>query len=287
MLDRKRLALESAHKALSLRKRLSIALEDALSPIEIAESLTIDVRYVGIESMEGIYVAGMAPKIILSCLRPQGRRHFTCAHEIGHHEFGHGQQFDEMIDHRSARRRIDPKEFSADCFASYLLMPKATIDSGMSRRGFKYNSLTPLQAYSMSTWLGVGYQTFINHLTYGLMALSRDQAANLLKFTPLIIRSTLMGERVMENIHIVDSAWSGRAVDCEVGDYLLLPRGTLIEGSTFACTKNVSAGDLVQLLRPGIGRVSQGWPMWSAFVRASKKEYVGRSIFRFEEEVEE
>jgi hypothetical protein len=249
--------------------------------------LIIDVRFVDIPSMEGIYAAGTEPKIILSCLRPQGRRNFTCAHEIGHHEFGHGQQFDEVVDHRSARRRIDPQEFSADCFAAYFLMPKVTVETGMSRRGFRYESITAWQAYAMSSWLGVGYQAFVNHLTYGLRVLGRMQTANLLKSTPLSIRSSLVGERLAENLHIVDGAWSGRPVDCEVGDYLLLPSGTLIEGVIFAATRKVEAGDLVQVTQPGVGRVSQGWPLWAVFVRVSRKDYIGRSKYRFEEEVEE
>lgn len=287
MLDRKLLARESARKALALRKRLSISLEDAVAPIDAADLLEIDVRLVDIPSMEGIYVTGTAPKIILSCLRPSGRRNFTCAHELGHHEFGHGQQFDELVDHRSSRRRVDPKEFSADCFASYFLMPKATVDSGMFRRGFQYNSITPLQAYSMSTWLGVGYETFINHLAYGLKAISRSQAAILLKSTPKSIRSVLASDRIDQPMIMVDKAWSGRPVDCEVGDYLHLPRGTLIEGNNLVLIKQTASADLAQASQPGLGRLSQGWPMWSTYVRASRRQYVGRSRYRFEEEVDE
>jgi hypothetical protein len=287
MLDRRALARESARRALSLRKRSGFGWEDAVSPIDTAEKMAIDVRFVDIASMEGIYVAGAEPRIILSCLRPQGRRNFTCAHEIGHHVLGHGQQFDEIIDHRSARRSIDPQEFSADCFAAYFLMPKVTVDVGMSRRGFRYDSITAPQAYAMSSWLGVGYQTFVNHLTHGLRVLGRAQSAVLLKSTPLSIRSGLVGERLVENLHVIDRSWSGRPADCEMGDYLLLPKGTLIEGSVFAETEKLRTGDLVRMLRPGLGRVSQGLPMWSAFVRVSRKDYVGRGRYRFEEEVNE
>jgi hypothetical protein len=287
VLDRRGLARESARRALSLRKRCGVGWEEAVSPIDAADKMVIDVRFVDIPSMEGIYVAGAEPRIILSCLRPQGRRNFTCAHEIGHHVLGHGQQFDEIIDHRSARRSIDPQEFSADCFAAYFLMPKVTVDAGMSRRGFRYDSISAPQAYAMSSWLGVGYQTFVKHLTHGLRVLDRAQAAVLLKSTPLSIRSGLVGERLVENLHVIDSSWSGRPVDCELGDYLLLPNGTLMEGSVFAEAEKVRTGERVRLVGPGLGRVSQGWPMWSVFVRVSRKDYIGRSRYRFEEEVDE
>jgi Zn-dependent peptidase ImmA (M78 family) len=127
-------------------------------------------------------VASSAPKILLSSLRPQGRRNFTCAHEIGHHIFGHGEQFDELTDEKSTMRKNDPKEFSADCFAAYFLMPKSTIENGMKRRGYAYESMKPIQVYSLASWLGVGYSTLVNHLLYGIGTISRNKAQELQRF---------------------------------------------------------------------------------------------------------
>jgi len=91
---RKKLAADAVSRALSLRKKLGVSFEESVSPIDAAEQLSIDVRFVDLPSMEGIYVADNEPKIVLSSLRPSGRRSFTCAHELGHHMFGHGDRFD-------------------------------------------------------------------------------------------------------------------------------------------------------------------------------------------------
>ncbi len=287
MLNRKHLANEAAAKALSLRKRMGVNLEDAICPIDIAEALQIEVRLVDLPSMEGMYVAGDVPKILLSCLRPQGRRNFTCAHEIGHHIMGHGQQFDEMNGEKSARRAIDPREFSANCFAAYFLMPKATVDSGVVRREFRYPTLKPEQAYAVASWLGVGYKTFINHLDYGLGMVSRIQADRLRKQEPRTIRQAVLGKTVASHLHVVSPAWSGRAIDCEVGDYLLLPDGAICEGAPLGTPELLTIGTLVQTQCTGIGRVSSNAGRWAAFVRVSRHHYVGRSRYRFEEETDE
>jgi hypothetical protein len=240
-----------------------------------------------VPSMEGIYLAGSNPTILLSSLRPSGRRYFTCAHELGHHIFGHGERFDEMRDERTARRTIDPKEFSADCFAAYFLMPKATVDSGMARRGFRYATMTPLEALSMAGWLGVGYQSFVNQLEYGLGVIDHHRGNTLRKVTPRDIRAVIIGERTTANLYVVDQSWRGRAVDCEVDDYLLLPVGTLYEGQPTKKSDSVAKGLLIQVKHPGIGRVSSGRPLWSSFIRVSRRRYVGRSRYRFDEEADE
>src|SRR4051812_34930300 len=179
MLNRRLLASTAITKALQLRKKLNISLEDSLSAIDAAENLGIDVRFVDLPSLEGIYIGGHSPQILLSSLRPQGRRNFTCAHEIGHHVLGHGEQFDELTDERNSLRMNDPKEFSADCFAAFFLMPKSTVEHAIRRRGFKYETLTAVNVYCLSSWLGVGYSTLVNHLEYGLQLIDPQRAKEL------------------------------------------------------------------------------------------------------------
>jgi len=287
MRNGKRLATDALAKALLLRKRLGIPLTESVSAIDSAERIEIEVRSVDLPSMEGIYVAGIEPKIILSSMRPQGRRMFTCAHEIGHHMFSHGDQFDELIAEKSAPRRNAVREYIADCFATYFLMPKATIDSGMKCRGFSYQSIDPIQAYTLASWLGVGYRTLINHLVYGLNSIPRDMANQLLKIEPRDIRQQLLGRTVTTQLHLIDSHWIGRAIDCEVGDYLMLPKETTAEGYQLVAIDGGHERSLMQATAPGIARVSSASAGWSAFVRISRRGYTGRACFRFEEEVNE
>lgn len=278
------LATDALAKALRLRKRLSIPMDESVSALDAAESLGIEVRLIDLPSMEGMYVAGSSPKIMLSSLRPQGRRSFTCAHEIGHHIFNHGEQFDELTDEKSTLRNHDPKEYSADCFAAYFLMPKTTIDSGMKRRGLTYESLEPVQVFALASWLGVGYSTLVNHLQYGISMISRNKAQYLNRLLPKDIRQKLLGYAVSSPLHIADEHWLGRAIDCEVGDYLILPPRTQMEGQLIAVDGN-NKRTIIHTQSSGVARVSNEMLGWAAFVRVSPHGYVGRSCYRFEEEV--
>lgn len=287
MFNRKQLALEAVAKAITLRKRLGVSLEDSISSIDIAEKIGVEVRLVDLPSMEGMYVAGKTPQIFLSSLRPLGRRNFTCAHEIGHHKFQHGEQFDELIAEKSAQRKNNPEEFLADCFASFLLMPKGSVDSGMSRRNLTYQTLQPFQVYALASWLGVGYTTLVTHLRFGLHAILHDQTQHLLTTSPKDIRRKLMGRQLANHLHIADENWSGRAIDLEVDDHVLLPIGTKVEGVALRQIEGTQYGDLAIAVTPGIARVCNPSKSWAAYSRVSRRNYSGRSCFRFEEEVPE
>ena len=75
-------------EALRVRTRAGLGLEEAVCVYDLAEHLGIEVRFTDIPSMEGMYYLASEPSIILSSLRPPGRRVFTCAHELGHHSNG-------------------------------------------------------------------------------------------------------------------------------------------------------------------------------------------------------
>jgi hypothetical protein len=287
MLNWSELATTAVAKALRMRRRLGIAMQHPICAFDAAEQLGIEVRSVDFPSMEGMYIGGNDPKILISALRPQGRRNFTCAHEIGHHVFEHGEQFDELLGDRTALRKHEPNEFSADTFAAYFLMPKSTLEHGMHVRGYSYAKLHPLDVYTLASWLGVGYQTLISHMRYGLNVILHGQAQELLKFKPRDIRQQVFARAVGTNLHVVDRYWTGRAIDVEIGDYILAPTGSLSEGAVLGPPTGASLGIAFEARHAGIGRICNAHLSWSAFVRVSRRSFVGRSCFRFEEEVDE
>jgi hypothetical protein len=72
--------------------------------------LGVTVRFNNI-NMEGMYQRGAPPRIHLSARRPLSRRTYNCAHELGHHVFGHGSSIEtrgylthkwQPLDHASA-----------------------------------------------------------------------------------------------------------------------------------------------------------------------------------------
>lgn len=284
MLNKKMLASDAIVKALQVRKMLNLTYEESVSAIDAAQQLGIEVRLTDLPSMEGMYVTGKNPTIILSCLRPQGRRNFTCAHEMGHHIMGHGEQFDELVKEKSVTRSKNPIEFQADCFAAFFLMPKVTIENGLKRRGFSYETLDSMQTFELSTWLGVGYSTLVNHLLYGLEKISRIKATELLRSKPYDIRKQLL---TIDSPHLVltNEFWLGRAIDCETADCIVLPNGSHIEGLNRFHVVEGQDAFVVRAALPGLARVTK--ENWSSYIRISPALYTGRACYRFEEEVDE
>lgn len=283
--DRQRLARTAMAKALQLRKRTGASLWEAVCVYDIAERLGVDVRFIDIPSMEGAYCLSGRANIIVSSLRPPGRQVFTAAHELGHHVFGHGDQYDDLVHGRQDDEHSEPNEFMADCFAGALLMPKLAIDHSFAVRAISPHNCKPEDVYAISTYLGVGYQTLISHMRFGLRMLSSSRAEDLLGHTPQLLRSRLLGRECRGNLIMVDQNWTGRAIDLQVAELILLPACTSVEGRAIAVTEQTSTATMVQAIQPGIGRVVSSGGEWAAYVRVMRKEYCGLGKYRFEEEV--
>jgi Zn-dependent peptidase ImmA (M78 family) len=285
-MDRKHLARTAIHKALEARKSLGIALTEPVCAYTVADQLGLDVWFADIPSMEGIYSAG-SRTVIVSALRPPGRQAFTCAHEIGHHLHGHGVQYDEWIEHRTGARRFDPNEFVADCFAGEMLMPKLVVSRGFALRGWNPVASEPVAFYVIASWVGVGYATLITHMRATLNMLSADRAEELLKYRTQIpeLRKQLIGRECLDNLIAVDQHWYGRSIDAQVSELILLPKLTRLEGSCGTIIEENDRGTLVMASTPGIGRCLHPGSGWCAYMRVSRKNYVGRARYRFEEEV--
>lgn len=286
--QRKALASQAASRALRLRMANGYRQWQPLSVLDLAQKIGVDVRFIDIPSMEGIYCQGKVPTIIISSLRPIGRQNFTCAHELGHHNMEHGEQYDELVEQRNSdRNRFPPQEIEADSFASALLMPKIAVERAFFVRGIEPKKCTPESVFSISSWLGVGYQTLINHMRIGLGLLDNQHALHLERHKPHAIRKKMLGQECRENLHVVDMHWLDRAVDAWVSDLILLPPNVVVEG---ACIQLIETGphrSIAQTVSPGIGRISMADSTWATFVRVSKKEYIGRAIYRYEEDVDD
>jgi Zn-dependent peptidase ImmA (M78 family) len=284
--ERSRLALRASTCALRIRQKAHIAPHEPCNAFDLADGLGVEVRFAKLPSAEGAYSPGK-PVIIVSSLRPAGRQAFTCAHELGHHVYGHGEQFDELVEERGKARRFDPKEFEADCFASALLMPRTAVLKGLGARGWAPKTFSPEQAYTLASWLGVGYRTLISNMQWGMRLLSADQAAALEKIKRPQIRKSILGQECKDDLVVVDQAWCGRAIDVQVDDLILLPAGIALEGGVVEPVCGSTSGCLVRAVKPGVGRAFSSNGPWAQFVRVSKKEFAGLARFRHLEEVDD
>ena len=284
--NRKTLALEAISQALKVRKRAKCDPKSPVSVFDLCETLGVSVLLQDIPSMEGFYMpeASPRPTIILSSLRPSGRRAITCGHEFGHHEFKHGKRWDELKEERTQSRRFEPEEFLADLFSAYLQMPKTAVEFAFRSRGLNPESCLAIHIYALSTYFGVSYEAFVTHLERTLSLVTMRRAAELLAHAPKDLRHQLLGDACPQNLIVAESNWLGRAIDVEVGDTVLLPRETSTEGNCIEIGSGTSQQTEVTATAAGIGKVSDSTG-WCSFVRVMPKGFVGRAVFRHDEEL--
>jgi hypothetical protein len=248
--------------------------------------LGIEVRFADLPSAEGIY-SPTKPVIIVSSLRPAGRQVFTCAHEVGHHAFGHGEQFDELIEDRATRRRHDPKEFEADCFASALLMPKTAVLKAMAARGWSPKTISAVQLYMLASWLGVGYATLVGNMDWGMNLLGKQHAQMLAKVKLPEIRRAVLGCDCKDHLIVVDRNWTGRPIDGQVGDVIVLPVGSVVEGRVAETLHADVKRHVIRASAPGVGRALIPGSSWANYMRIRRKQFLGLARFRHLEEVDD
>jgi Zn-dependent peptidase ImmA (M78 family) len=284
---RRSLVMDAANAALRVRQSTGLGIWTPICVYDIAEELGLEVRFVDISSMEGMYCKTATPLILVSSLRPTGRQAFTCAHELGHHIYKHGTRIDELVDRPTRKSRFDPEEFLADCFADFLLMPKSAVSRAFAMRGWDIRSCTTLQLYTIAGAFGVGYTTLIQHLSSTLNLLPRSRANELARTSPRQIRSTQLWRETREDLVLVDTQWDGRAIDIQVGDLVELPPDVVGEGECVSLSEQGKERLLFRGAIPGVGRFHQPSTGWSSGVRVSRRGYVGRSIFRHLEEADD
>jgi len=283
--DKKIIARKSVAKALRTRQSVGLGLTGAICVYDLAERLGVEVRFLDIPSMEGMYYSSSLPHIILSSLRPPGRRAFTCAHELGHHIRSDGTRIDHLVE-QSDRTQFDPSEFAADCFAGALLMPKLAVEHAFAVRKWDVRDCTAGQAFVLAGYFGVGYTTLIRHMRNSLSLLPDSNAEELLRIRPREAQSMALGREISSRAWIVDSNWAGRPVDVEVDDLIFARGSPRIEGACVELVRYEEDTTLLRALRSGIARL-EDTANWAAFVRVSRPAFVGRNIHRHLENVDE
>lgn len=285
MMNRRSIAQMAVAQAFRTRQKGGYSLKTPICVYDLAERLKIEVRFVDLPSMEGMYINTPNPHIILSSLRPSGRRAFTCAHEIAHHIRNDGIRVDQVLDQK-VDSRFNHIEFAADCFAGALLMPKTAVERAFFVRDWKINQCTAAQAYAISNYFGVGYSTIVHHLNSSLLLLPDTQAEKLLKYLPRQAQALAIGWETADTVWVVDRHWIDRSIDAEVDDLIYLPGNPRLDDDCGKPIVEVVSDRLLRVVRQGIARIEDN-SGWSAFIRTSKRAYVGRSIFRNLEEEEE
>lgn len=278
-INRRTLATQAMQAASATRAKAGL---DQHSPICISglcDALGVVVRFNNI-NMEGMYQRGRPPRIHLSARRPLPRRAYNCAHELGHHVFGHGSSIDELREDAKDHPWEDPKEFLADTFAGFTLMPIMGLRRAFSVRGIVPRAATAAQMFMIACDFGVGYGTLLTHLSSGVDLISRGRATALRRVTPKALRADILGVLTPEPLIVADRHRAGATLDAEVGMLLLLPSGTEVKGDGLIAECDLGNGRLFRAMRSGIFRASSDAGSWATFIRVAPEGYVGLAQYR-------
>jgi len=223
----KRVALgrEAMRSALQLRRSLAVSREEPINVYDVASAIGVEVRFIDGPSLEGMFLRDPHPTVCLPSLnhRPRGRVSFTCAHELGHFQLGHGTTVDEYLDGDPDGRPRSDEEFAADVFASSLLMPRQAVLQRFGARDVELTNASPLSLFAIAGELDVGYQTLLKHMRYGLELVSNDWLHDRQRTTPKQIRSSVPFASDSRRLVIVDDHWPTLPLDLEVDDSVAVP----------------------------------------------------------------
>jgi len=267
----KALARKATHRALQVRQHHRLSLSLALSVYDLALRMGIAVRFAAVPSLEGLYESSSRPIIVLSTLRPAGRQRFTCAHEIGHHVFGHGTRVDEILE-PDQPNGFDPQEYMADRFAAALLMPKIAVEAAFARRGWRVKTATPEQFFIIAQSLGVGYTTLLTYAARTLNLISLEAATDLERKPLKEVRRLLAQFDVPFDVFVVDAHWGNRPVEVEVGDVVLLPPSADVHGAAIQHLR-LPVEHFVAV-SPGHALATGLKEGWAASILVSRRDYV-------------
>ena len=287
MNNRINLQREAARSALQLRRSRSIPREHPVNVYDLAAATGVQVQFLDLPSLEGMFYRGPDPKIFLPSLnhRSRGRVSFTCAHELGHFQLGHGTRVDEYLDSPEVSEPKSDDEIAADTFASTLLMPRPAVLKRFECRGISLESASPADLFIASCELDVGYSTLLNHLRFGLQLVDDEWLVGRKNVAPKFIRENLAGVSDVRRVVVVDEHWAPVPIDLEVGDYVVVPEGAQLKPEQFLDSVGVrGAYRSLKAVRPGqcTIRIGDSAPI----VRIARAGFIGLFQYRFFEEVE-
>lgn len=281
MSSKRALTYEAAQEAADARDAAGATQDLPICVYDIAHKLNARVRFVDVD-MEGMYERGPPSRILLSPYRPLVRRTFSCAHELGHHRFGHGSTVDQLQTSSAMTPQSEiPEEILANAFAGFVLMPAIAIQRAFYRRAIEPESASPLDFYKVACDFGVGYTTLVNHMTYALGEIGVRRKQDLEKWKPVDLRRMALGYVDPSPLLILDTLGEASTAEIECDHGLLVPIGSEVEGVGLTFLKRIASGDLFRAISRGLTRVQ----MQSRIIdiRIMPKKYIGLAQFRYME----
>lgn len=165
-------------------------------------------------------------------------------------------------------------------------MPIPGILRAFADRGTSIETATPALVFQVASAFGVGFDTLVSHLSV-TRNLSDLKAKELRKVGVAGSRNQFLGFAVNEHLLVVDEYYDCKTADVEVGNLINLPKDAEISGALLTPIRNHASGQLFQATSPGICRAYSEAREWSAFIRISRRSYVGLAGYRHLEDENE
>jgi Zn-dependent peptidase ImmA (M78 family) len=267
--------------ALQLRRSLSIAREDAVNVYDIATAIGVDVRFLDRPSLEGMFVRDPDPVVLLPSRhhRPRGRISFSCAHELGHFQLGHGTKVDEDTDEDQLGARPDD-EYAADTFASSLLMPRQAVLQRFALRDLRPAEADAITLFAIAGELDVGFGTLLNHMRFGLEIVTDTWLAQRRRITPKQLKAEILGTSESTHVVIVTEHWPQAPIDLEIDDVIAVPVEIAIQlPSQLTALRTTLAWQLFVATKVASGTLRLDSKIHS--VRVARAGYCGCLRYRF------
>jgi len=281
-LDRWQSAKNSTlRRAFEARKRLSIPRDQPVNVYDVCSSIGIEVRFVDCKSLEGMYCREPRTIIFLPSTnhRPRGRVAYTCAHELGHHELGHGTRADKYVNGPSTDTKQSPEEFAANIFAAHFLMPRQAVLSATKARDWEVAEILPEQVFAIASVFGVGYESLLWQLSTGLQLLPQNRLAGLSKYAPKSIRKSVWQASADSGLVLLDNLWRSVTVDLELGDFLATNSDASFDTDLLALQSEGNGRRIWKAV--DIGTAQQAGTIAEALIRVSRRGYVGAWRYRY------
>ena len=94
------------------------------------------------------------------------------------------------------------------------------------------------------------------------------------------IRAEILGQITSRQLLTVDELSNSPTIDAEVEHLIVLPSGVNCENDALQFVGDVTLGAVFEAKQPGIVRIARSDQTWAAFVRISRKNYIGHAGYR-------
>jgi len=268
--------------ALQLRRSLAIAREEPVNIYDVAAAIGVEVQFRDLPSLEGMFSRDPHPTVVLPSHnhRPRGRLTFTCAHELGHFQLGHGTRVDEYLDGDADLRPKPDEEFAADTFAASLLMPRQAVLHRFQLRDATPSTADPKLLFAIAGELDVGYQTLLMHICYRLEMANNEWLRDRQRTAPKRLRADILGSQDSRRLVLLDRYWPRLPLDLEVGDVIATPSHAHVHVPPILieATLNIE-WRLFRACRPGMAMLHLDDSAIS--IRVARAGYCGLLKYRF------